>query len=765
MRFFAVEKQPQLSLEELCHVRWLLGGLLALLSVWTLFHLEVSIWPFAAVATVTIVGVMLHPALPGKVPRLVWRLLVPLIVVVFVVDVLSNEIVLSLVRLNTMLVLYRAVSYRERRDDLQLIALSLFLAVLTGVLTVSIVFVVQILLFTAVGMVLLFVINVVDDALAGAPVSTVRWVRIPRRRLLLRLRQAADVRVVVLAGGLFAAVVLVTALIFLAVPRFEVSNPINFLALNRKSSLTGFSENVALGEVTDIQTDDGVAMRVDVRAGAVVPEEPYWRMVALDEYSAGAFRMSPSARSASGDRALPYLDLAPMQQPVGDRDGRPRENGRIVIFLEPGVSRYLPQPGGFSEIQFRETQEIIPNDVLRVYAMREASAGLLSYQIEGADFGGVIPDPFFAQERTRAATPSGRRAAPRGGSLSLGGAGLEPAARGGVAYPHTTLALPEAPEAREYLAGIVAEITGGREVGAQEFARLACVYLDRRHSYSRQVRLPPVEGTRIEDPVIRWLQAGAGGHCEFFAAAFTLLGRAAGHPVRVIAGFKGGTWNGYENYFMVRHAHAHAWCEIYDGAGAWLRVDPTPGAGGIGTQSEPLNQAQVALASDRSTSAYLDSLRMIWYRRIVNFDQRSQQGVISSLRTVGRTARVWSEAVVQVVREQYAAWQKAPLSFASKGDILVLSIVLFLVAVLLKRLGLGKSDVLEWFQRGQMSTRRRAGLLLQRLEARVARPPRRRSWDEERALELAGQLMIIRFGRVETWPEPLKTFRAVRRIL
>jgi hypothetical protein len=765
MRFFAAGKQPQLSLEELCHLRWLLGGLLALLSVWTLFHLEASIWPFAAVATITIVGTMLHPALPGAVPRLVWRLLVPVIALVFVADVMSNEIVLSLVRLNTMLVMYRAVSYRERRDDLQLMALSLFLAVLTGVLTVSLVFVVQILLFAAVAMVQLFVINVVDDALAGSPMATVNWVRISRKRLLHRMRLVLDVRVAVLAGSLFAAVVFFTAVIFMAVPRFEVSNPVNLFALNRKGSLTGFSENVALGEVTDLKTDDGVAMRIDIRGGAAVPEEPYWRMVALDEYAAGAFRMSESVRHAAGDRALPYLDLAPLQQAPIDPQRRPKDNGSVVVFMEPGVSRYLPQPGGFSEIHFRETQEIVSNDLLRVYATREASAGLLSYQIEGADFSGIISDPHFTQERTRVVPPSGRRAAPRGGSLSVGSAGLEQAAlRGESVYPHTTLALPESSVAREYLAGVVAEITGGRQVGAAEFARLACAYLDRRHSYATQVRLPPVSGAKIEDPVIRWLQAGAGGHCEFFAAAFTLLGRTAGHPVRVIAGFKGGTWNGYENYFMVRHSHAHAWCEIYNGEGAWLRVDPTPGAGGVVTEAAPLPQPQVAIG-DRSTSAYLDSLRMLWYRRIVNFDQRSQQGVVDSLRRLGRTIGLWSDAFVAVVRDQFVSWQKAPLSFSSKGDILYASVVLFCIAVLLKRLGLGKSDVLEWFQRGRVSTRRRAGQLLGRLEMRVANPPRRRSWDEQRALEIAAQLTVIRYGRVENWPEPLKTFRSARRML
>lgn len=761
MRFFTAGRQPQLSLEELCHVKWLLGGLLALLSVWTLFHLEASVWPFATIATITIAGTMLHPGLPARVPRLVWSLSVPAIAIAFVLDAMSNELVLSLVRLNTMLVMYRAVTYRERRDDLQLIALSLFLVVLTGVLTVSIVFVVQILAFTGVGMMLLFVINVLDDALAGAPMRTTNWVRIPRRRLFLRLWQACDARLAVLALSLFVAVVLASALIFMAIPRFEVSNPISFFSFNKGGSLTGFSEEIALGEVTDLKNDDGVAMRVDIRDGAVVPASPYWRMVALDEYDHGAFRVSRSVRDAVGDRSLPYLDLA---SPHGatPREGRVVDNGRVVVFLEPGVSRHLPQPGGFTEIHFKETQEIVSNDLFQVYATRLHSAVLLSYQIEGADFSGVVHDPLFGRERAQVPSGSGRRAAPRAGALSM--AAAKP--REGTAYPQTTLELPVSATARDYLAGVVREITGGRSLPAAEFAARASAYLQQHHSYSMQIRLPDQPPGEREDPVIRWMRSGQGGHCEFFAAAFTLLGRAAGHPVRVVTGFKGGTWNGFEGYFMVRHSDAHAWCEIFDGANAWLRADPTPGSAAVaGLDSAPETENAVARIADRSTAAYLDSLRMLWYRRIVNFDQRSQRGVAETLKDIAHTAAVWGRATMDVLRQQYAAWEAAPLSFSSKGDILYFSLVLFGIAVLMKRLGIGKGDVMEWFSRGPAPTRQRAGQLLRRLEHRLGRPPRRRSWNEAEALRLADQLTTIRYARTDSWPEPRRTFRAVRRIL
>ena len=38
------KKRPQLNLEELYQLKWLLGGALVLLSVWTVFYLDFEAW-------------------------------------------------------------------------------------------------------------------------------------------------------------------------------------------------------------------------------------------------------------------------------------------------------------------------------------------------------------------------------------------------------------------------------------------------------------------------------------------------------------------------------------------------------------------------------------------------------------------------------------------------------------------------------------------------------------------------------------------------
>src|SRR5579885_3161111 len=65
------------------------------------------------------------------------------------------------------------------------------------------------------------------------------------------------------------------------------------------------------------------------------------------------------------------------------------------------------------------------------------------------------------------------------------------------------------------------------------------------------------------------------GFCEHYAAAFTILMRAAGIPARVVTGYQGGEYNAIGGYLIVRQRDAHAWSEVWLGDRGWVRVDPT----------------------------------------------------------------------------------------------------------------------------------------------------------------------------------------------
>jgi len=65
------------------------------------------------------------------------------------------------------------------------------------------------------------------------------------------------------------------------------------------------------------------------------------------------------------------------------------------------------------------------------------------------------------------------------------------------------------------------------------------------------------------------------GFCEHYAAAFTILMRAADIPSRVVTGYVGGEYNPMAGHYRVLQSNAHAWSEVWLPEEGWVRVDPT----------------------------------------------------------------------------------------------------------------------------------------------------------------------------------------------
>lgn len=76
-------------------------------------------------------------------------------------------------------------------------------------------------------------------------------------------------------------------------------------------------------------------------------------------------------------------------------------------------------------------------------------------------------------------------------------------------------------------------------------------------------------------PLEDFLLHSRSGHCEYFAAATTLLLRAAGVPARYVTGFSVQEYSKLEEAYIVRARHGHAWARAYVD-GRWIDVDNTP---------------------------------------------------------------------------------------------------------------------------------------------------------------------------------------------
>ncbi len=739
-------RRPQLNLDELHQVRWLLGNGLALISIATVFYLEINAWVLAAAAGIVVLATLVRPTLPAHLPPLAHKLAFPFIVIFFAWDLYSTgEVLPAMIRLDLLLLLYRGGSYRKKRDDLQVIILGLFLVMIAGVLTVSLTFAVQILVFTAVTLAFLFVITLVEgiegDPAAPAPASAAgvpAWARVRWRRLARRVRDVTDWRLLALGAGLFLGVVTVSALLFMAIPRFQLESSFFLERFMSKKSRTGFSDTIRLGDVVDIQQDNSVALRVDVSDPARVPVVPYWRMVVLDEYKNGTLRTSRRLQNE--------MLISAQQAPYAYGSARAPRAAAVfwTFYFESGISRHLPLAGPFYLLRFREPQWFQQQNMLLMLALRNEPVAMTAYRIDGMATDGFIPDRRFAGilQEARAATPD------RGGAPEAADERSRPA------YPLTTLGLPDRTDDRLTLRRAADEITAGAHLAPHDFAERASRWLREKHGYSLEVPAPAGGG----DPVVAWMKTSQPGHCELFAAAFTLLARTAGLPTRVVTGFKGGDWNAYENYYMVRNSHAHAWCEVYDGATGWFRVDPTAGGGAVTTGQQNVAGGAANLQNaDRSWGARLDSIRILWYRRIVNFDQRTQLALVQSLRDA-------TNSFGAAMRYSFdRAWLSARMWLRRPWDVRRLLTWAGVVV--------GAGVALEFWRRAGRTwwwrlrgrhrsgradpVRRRAGRWLQKLVGS------RGSGDESR--KVVAELQRLRYGPRAGWPEPAAVFRRARR--
>jgi hypothetical protein len=240
-----------------------------------------------------------------------------------------------------------------------------------------------------------------------------------------------------------------------------------------------------------------------------------------------------------------------------------------------------------------------------------------------------------------------------------------------------------------------------------------------------------------------------------------LLARTAGFPARVVTGFRGGTWNAFSNNFTIRNSDAHAWAEIFDeSTGAWLRADAL-GVAAATQASEAQREAALVRRMDRSWSARFDSLRVVWYRRIVNFDQRSQVETLRAVKTATENSGKRLREAMEQLGADLKTWLSAPwdgLRIIKLGAAVVLlgGLTWWWIAV-------GRGLVRGWCQwrdgRRSDPVRLSAGRWLGEMAHY-----RSASGDSRELQELVAELQRVRFGPRETWPEPEGVFRRARRV-
>lgn len=379
----------------------------------------------------------------------------------------------------------------------------------------------------------------------------------------------------------------VGGLIFLVLPRQagatrgQMTSPI-------AKHLTGFDDEVQLGQLGEILENDTVVMTVELSdedGKTIRPEtELLWRGVTLLQYDKGRWR-----RQIQRTQTVVKLPT--------DRTGGRRHEIKQVIKLEPNDSntlfairpvRTMDSPGGM-----RLTPYMNPID--GTLFRPDSRGGAYDYI--------VVSDADPNAHQGNEVCPS-------------------------LFRTEVLLSIPETLKAR--LRKIAEPVVEGiPAVGPDAIARRAHAleaYLRDSGKFSYSLRMEVVDPTL--DPVEDFLVNRKEGHCEYFASALALLLRSIDIPSRIVNGFKGGDWNDLTQTLNVRQKHAHSWVEAYAGPEAnsekipiWIVLDPTPGnerdesiahVGGIAGNFRPIT----------------DVIRHIWVFYIVGYDGERQRRLL-----------------------------------------------------------------------------------------------------------------------------------------
>src|SRR5213594_1977453 len=137
-------------------------------------------------------------------------------------------------------------------------------------------------------------------------------------------------------------------------------------------------------------------------------------------------------------------------------------------------------------------------------------------------------------------------------------------------------------------------------------------------------------GTAVSvSPVDDFLFTRKSGYCEHYATTMVVMLRVLGIPARLVTGFLHGEWNDFGNYYTVRQRDAHAWVEVLFPRSGWITFDPTPSVPAAG--SNPLWSR---------LGSVVDSIRLKWDRLVILYSFRDQLAIAQDIRERGDTVRV-----------------------------------------------------------------------------------------------------------------------------
>lgn len=155
-------------------------------------------------------------------------------------------------------------------------------------------------------------------------------------------------------------------------------------------------------------------------------------------------------------------------------------------------------------------------------------------------------------------------------------------------------------------------VTEGRE---SAFTKAQAIedFLKKNYPYDRSTIFEKVpDGVDTTD---RFLFDLKRGHCEYFASAMAVMLRSIGIPARFVTGVVAKDFNPITGYYEVKRLDGHAWVEAYMPETGWTPFEPTPG---------------YTLVHGRKPLFIASSLMKYFDRRLKEFLERKPSGSFQS---------------------------------------------------------------------------------------------------------------------------------------
>ena len=381
--------------------------------------------------------------------------------------------------------------------------------------------------------------------------------------------------------------------------------------------ISGFTDDVELGQIGEIKKSHAVVMRVET--GEPVPyPQLRWRGIALTTFD--------GRRWYSGERSPEILPLGSdgwIHTREPDTPRNPRDlTIHYSVLLEPLATDAVFAPANVIALKgnFAGESASLSFRGRGPYLFEDATSSLFNpvHNSPALRYTGLSRLPNWSLEKLRAASTN---------------------------YPkkiaETYLQLPSEFDPR--IPELARTITAAAPTAFDKAIAMEA-YLRTHYAYTLNLT-----GRPGVSPLSHFLFEARAGHCEYFASAMAVMLRSLGIPSREVNGFLPGEYNDLGGDYIVRESDAHSWVEAYFPGNGWVTFDPTP----AGPPDEPGIFSRLALV--------VDWFQLNWNEWVISYDFAHQSVLAQNLQRKSHnwngSLRAWFAKKQEYGKAWLRSWQ------------------------------------------------------------------------------------------------------------